>query len=141
MNEQSKFPFALKISMLIVTVMYLLTAVMSYSAWGDNVISPILLNLPQGPASSVATALITIHVMAAIPIFLTTLSLEIERKYKFELSSNEWIYRAVLRIVIVLFITLFAFVIPFFADFMTLLGAITNTVINLHESTTLKLIN
>ncbi|KAI8842477.1 transmembrane amino acid transporter protein-domain-containing protein [Chytridium lagenaria] len=132
MADPSKFPLVLTLSMTIISAMYLFTAVLGYAAYGDRTVSPILNNLPQGPVAKFAIAVITAHVLFAIPVLITTFSLEMERRLGITGKAGrsvaaEGTLRAILRVAIVFAICGFAMAVPFFADFMTLLGAIANT--------------
>ncbi|KAJ3413865.1 Tetratricopeptide repeat protein 25 [Chytridiales sp. JEL 0842] len=131
MSNPSQFPLVLTISMTVISLMYLVTAVVGYAAYGNTTVSPILNNLPAGFVSKFAIAVITAHVLLAIPVLVTTFSLEMERRLKISQPGRsekvEGVSRAVLRIVILTGITVLAMAVPFFADFMTLLGAVANT--------------
>ncbi|KAJ3216418.1 hypothetical protein HDU67_009472 [Dinochytrium kinnereticum] len=132
MTDPSKFPLVLTLSMTIISLMYLTTATLGYAAYGNKTVSPILNNLPPGPVSKFAIAVITGHVLLAIPVLITTFSLEMERRLGISGKAGrsvgtEAVMRAGLRVGIVVGITALAMAVPFFADFMTLLGAIANT--------------
>ncbi|KAJ3117140.1 hypothetical protein HDU96_007803 [Phlyctochytrium bullatum] len=132
MADPSKFPLVLTLSMTIISAMYLSTAVLGYAAYGSTTVSPILNNLPEGPIAKFAIAVITLHVLFAIPVLITTFSLEMERRLGIGKDAAggkaaEGTLRTLLRLAIVFGITGLAMAVPFFADFMTLLGAIANT--------------
>ncbi|KAI8616794.1 transmembrane amino acid transporter protein-domain-containing protein [Chytriomyces sp. MP71] len=132
MAHPQQFPLVLSMSMIIISIMYLVTAILGYASYGNLTDSPILNNLPPGLASNFAVFLITVHVLFAIPILLTTLALEVERRIDMpRLSGNdarqEARVRAALRCGLLLLIVMLAIAIPFFKDFMTLLGAVANT--------------
>ncbi|KAJ3086416.1 hypothetical protein HK102_013179, partial [Quaeritorhiza haematococci] len=80
MTTPQAFPTVLSSAMIVITVMYLATGVVGYGTYGDRAVSPILQNLPPGLASTVATILITAHVILACPLLVTTLSLGLERR-------------------------------------------------------------
>ncbi|KAJ3330746.1 hypothetical protein HDU76_004961 [Blyttiomyces sp. JEL0837] len=105
MRDPSKFPLVLSLSMGIISLMYLVTAVVGYAAYGDKTVSPILNNLPAGFASKFAIAVITAHVLLAIPVLVTTFSLEMERRLKVARPGRseavEGSVRALLRVGIV----------------------------------------
>ncbi|KAI9333564.1 transmembrane amino acid transporter protein-domain-containing protein [Obelidium mucronatum] len=132
MAEPKKFHLVLSLSMVIISVMYLVTAILGYAAYGNLTDSPILNNLPKGFISNFSIFVITLHVLLAIPVVVTTFSLEMERRFDLLKVANgdtkrEDMYRIVLRIGIMAFIVGLAIAIPFFKDFMTLLGAVANT--------------
>ncbi|KAJ3131401.1 hypothetical protein HK100_006395 [Physocladia obscura] len=132
MAEPKKFRIVLSLSMTIISVMYLVTAIIGYAAYGNTTDSPILNNLPPGFISNFSIFVITAHVMLAIPVLVTTFSLDIERRLNLvKLAGGNLLqegrYRIALRCVIIFVIVLLAILVPFFRDFMTLLGAIANT--------------
>ncbi|KAJ3294363.1 hypothetical protein HDU79_011135 [Rhizoclosmatium sp. JEL0117] len=132
MAEPKKFQQVLSLSMIIISIMYLVTAALGYAAYGNLTDSPILNNLPKGFISNFSVFVITLHVLLAIPVVVTTFSLEMERRLDLLKVANgdtqrEDRYRVLLRIVIMGVIVGLAIAIPFFKDFMTLLGAVANT--------------
>ncbi|KAI8803683.1 transmembrane amino acid transporter protein-domain-containing protein [Cladochytrium replicatum] len=65
--KPEQFPLVLSLSMIFITIMYVVTAVLGYGAYGDKTVSPILNNLPSGFVSKFAIGVITAHVLLAIP--------------------------------------------------------------------------
>ncbi|RKP07202.1 transmembrane amino acid transporter protein-domain-containing protein [Thamnocephalis sphaerospora] len=112
---------------------YMVIAIPGYLAYGDQAQSPIFLNLPKGAATTSATILITIHVILAAPILLTSFALDVERSWGIEVKrlgrAKEFIYRAAVRATTVTALTVIAMVVPFFGDFMSLLGAFANCMV------------
>ncbi|KAJ3249123.1 hypothetical protein HDU78_007085 [Chytriomyces hyalinus] len=132
MANPQQFSTVLSMSMVIISVMYLVTAILGYGAYGNLTTSPILNNLPAGFISRFSMFIITAHVLFAIPINLTAFSLDMERQFDFLKRAGgdvqrESVYRFVFRIGIMTLVLVFALGIPFFKDFMTLLGALCNT--------------
>ncbi|KAJ1563146.1 hypothetical protein HK405_012963 [Cladochytrium tenue] len=114
------------------SLMYIVIAAIGYAAYGDATVSPILNNIPPGAMATFSVAVITAHVLAAIPVVVTSFSLEMERRLAIEHrnwpESKVTIARTILRVSIMIGLAGLAMIIPFFADFMTLLGAVANTV-------------
>lgn len=86
----------------------------------------------EGAWSIIANSLITIHVLLAAPILLTSLSMMAEasiaqRSPQFEQGSprNQFLKRGLLRTGIIVLVGLVAAVVPFFGDVMDLLGSLT----------------
>ncbi|KAJ3104819.1 hypothetical protein HK100_003999 [Physocladia obscura] len=132
MADPKKFHVVLSISMVVISVMYLITAILGYAAYGNLTDSPILNNLPKGTIANFSIFVITAHVLLAIPVVVTTFSLEMERKLDLlkiagGSTRREDFYRTILRVGIIGVIVTLAIAIPFFKDFMTLLGAVANT--------------
>ncbi|KAJ3069742.1 hypothetical protein HDU98_007198 [Podochytrium sp. JEL0797] len=132
MAEPQKFKLVLSLSMVIISAMYLVTAVIAYAAYGNLTDSPILNNLPPGLVANSAVFLITLHILFALPILVTSFSLAVERRLDLSSLANghtdrETHFRYALRCGMMVVIVGLAMAIPFFKDFMTLLGALANT--------------
>ncbi|KAI8146984.1 transmembrane amino acid transporter protein-domain-containing protein [Fennellomyces sp. T-0311] len=112
------------------TLLYFMTAIPGYYAYGRDTQSPIYDSLPLGAGRSVATIVMTIHVILAIPIFTTSFSLEFEHFAKVEDDRmgvwGAWLARAAIRTVTMVILVILAVFVPFFSDFMSLLGALAN---------------
>jgi len=111
------------------TILYFLTAIPGYYAFGNLTKSPIYDNL-TGVGQLISIIVMTIHVILAIPIYTTSFSLEFE---KFSNCSEEkygrfgaWVGRAIIRTVTMGILVILACFIPFFDDFMGLIGALAN---------------
>ncbi|KAG0040257.1 hypothetical protein BGZ82_004261 [Podila clonocystis] len=115
---------------LTVTVLYFLCASTGYAVYGHTVKSPIYLNLPAGATRTVSTIIITLHVLLAIPLFMTTFNLQIERALKLDdrgLSKRaEWSYRAIIRTLSMILVATIALFFPYFGQMMSLLGALSD---------------
>ncbi|KAF9583544.1 hypothetical protein BGW38_009207 [Lunasporangiospora selenospora] len=119
--------------MLTVTVLYFMCSISGYAVYGDIVESPIYKNLPGGAVRTVSTIIITIHVLLAIPLFMTTFNLQIEAALKLEsrgLSKKmEWIYRGILRTLSMILVATVALFFPYFGQMMALLGALSDAML------------
>ncbi|KAG0353298.1 hypothetical protein BGZ54_002303 [Gamsiella multidivaricata] len=123
---------ALWLALSLCFVMYIMIAVAGYMAFGSDTRNPILDNLPHGAWSIVAHSLITLHVLLAAPILLTSLAMMIESALEMRSPSfaqgtkiQQFLKRAIPRTIIIVLVALIASVIPFFGDVMDLLGALT----------------
>ena len=135
MKIPGQFESAISISMLLVTLMYVPTAVVGYYVYGDLTVSPILNNLPDNWATIMAYAVITAHVILAYPIPLIAVAGEAEPAIErfAARSTSAWgartitiVTRALYRTLLVGATLVVAIFVPYFAEFMTLLGAICN---------------
>ncbi|KAF9361797.1 hypothetical protein BGX26_011792 [Mortierella sp. AD094] len=112
------------------SILYLATAIPGYLAYGDKAESPILVNLPKDVFTKVGTVLIIIHVILASPILLTSFALEFERLVDITVARRgkvmERAYRTILRLAIVGVVGGIACTVPYFGDFLSLLGALGN---------------
>jgi len=112
------------------SVLYLATAIPGYMAYGSDAKSPILENLPKDTFTKVGTVLIIIHVILAAPILLTSFALEFERLVDVTVARRgkmmERVYRSIIRLILVGICGGIACLVPYFGDFLSLLGALGN---------------
>ncbi|KAF9150692.1 hypothetical protein BG015_007481 [Linnemannia schmuckeri] len=115
---------------LTVTVLYVLCSTTGYAVYGNIVKSPIYLNLPGGATRTISTIIITLHVLLAIPLFMTTFNLQIESALKLESrgfsTKTEWLYRAIIRTLSMILVATIALFFPYFGQMMSLLGALSD---------------
>ncbi|KAF9360914.1 hypothetical protein BGX26_007117 [Mortierella sp. AD094] len=115
---------------LTVTLLYFMCATSGYAVYGDIVKSPIYQNLPGGVTRTISTIIITLHVLLAIPLFLTTFNLQVESALKLESrgfsSRTEFLYRAVIRTLSMVLVATIALFFPYFGQMMSLLGALSD---------------
>ncbi|CAO3701236.1 unnamed protein product [Rhizopus stolonifer] len=110
--------------------LYFMTAVTGYWSFGSATQSPIYNSLPDGTGKLLSMIVMTIHVILAIPIYSVSFSLEFEqfvgcREERFG-SWGAWLVRSVIRsCTMVVFVVLACFI-PFFDDFMGLIGSLGN---------------
>ncbi|CAO3687116.1 unnamed protein product [Rhizopus stolonifer] len=107
-------------------ILYFLTAIPGYYVYGTQVQSPVYDSLPSGAAKSASIIIITIHLLLATPILLTSFALDVEKMLKINHHSFEWLLRLLFRGTLIILITTIAVYVPFFGDFMSLLGAFSN---------------
>jgi amino acid permease len=111
------------------SVLYFLTAVPGYWSYGASTQSPIYASLPEGTGKLVAMIVMTMHVVVAVPIYTTTFSLETQAWLRTEERFGPfgaWAARAAIRTAIMVIVVILAVYIPYFGDFMSLIGALTN---------------
>ncbi|RGB27462.1 transmembrane amino acid transporter protein [Rhizophagus diaphanus] len=130
MKHPSAWPKVLSFATATVTVFYLLVCIPAYATYGDATLSPIYKSLPSGLAVLITVIMITIHILLALPIYQTAFALEIEEYLSINITTlgknREFLYRALTRILTVLFTVCIAITFPYFADVMSLLGALGN---------------
>ncbi|KAI8382385.1 transmembrane amino acid transporter protein-domain-containing protein, partial [Blakeslea trispora] len=112
-------------------IIYFLVAVPGYYVYGTNAQSPIYDSLPSGGPKSASIIIITIHLVLATPILLTSFALDLEKMLKINSEHRsfvvEWVMRLLLRGSLIVAIAVIAIFVPFFGDFMSLLGAFSNS--------------
>ncbi|KAL1924326.1 uncharacterized protein VTP21DRAFT_7361 [Calcarisporiella thermophila] len=110
-----------------VTLLYLLVGIPAYYVFGQNTVSPIYNNLPHEAPRTVAIIFITVHVLLATPLYLTSFALEIEKMFKIDLvhrsAKMEFLLRAAVRITTIGVCAVIAVVVPYFDNVMSLLGS------------------
>ncbi|KAF9997393.1 hypothetical protein BGZ80_009151 [Entomortierella chlamydospora] len=112
------------------SVLYIATAIPGYITYGTEAKSPILSNLPDDVVTKIGTIVIIVHVILAAPILLTSFALEFERLIGITVERRgkvmERVYRTLLRLAVVGVCGAIACTVPFFGDFLSLLGALGN---------------
>ncbi|KAG2188699.1 hypothetical protein INT44_003838 [Umbelopsis vinacea] len=110
--------------------LYFMTAVPGYYVYGVETLSPIYENLPEGAAKMTAMIVITIHVILAAPILITSFALDMEYMLGITVEQRgktlEFVFRSINRLIILAFVTVVACVVPYFSDIMSLVGSFSN---------------
>ncbi|KAG0735971.1 hypothetical protein G6F57_007727 [Rhizopus arrhizus] len=130
LKKPHQWKYALAAGMSACTVLYMLTAIPGYWSYGRGTLSPVYNSLPDGAGKMCAMIVMTIHVILAIPIYTTSFSLEME---KWMMVTDErlgkvkaWFVRAIIRTFCMAILVVLAMFVPYFDDFMSLIGALSN---------------
>jgi amino acid permease len=111
-------------------VLYIVTAVTGYLVYGSDVASPVYNSIPAGVAQTLSIVLITIHVIMAVPILVTSFSLDLEEMFDITVERlgrvREFLIRAAIRLSTMCVIGVIACTVPHFDALMSLLGAFAN---------------
>lgn len=130
MKDKRAWNKIILLGVLTVTVLYVLCSTTGYAVYGNAVLSPIYKNLPGGATRSISTIIITLHVLLAIPLFMTTFNLQVEAALKLESrglsTKTEWVYRAIIRTLSMILVATIALFFPYFEEMMSLLGALSD---------------
>ncbi|ORX84518.1 hypothetical protein K493DRAFT_387366 [Basidiobolus meristosporus CBS 931.73] len=133
MSNRKDWPKVLKKALITVFLMYFVTAFVGYYVYGDKVESPILKTLPDGYCLTFAIVVITAHVLLTNPILLASLALEVEHLMKIDRihmsGGQELLSRVAFRTILLSSSALVAVILPYFAEVITLLGAISNSML------------
>lgn len=125
MREPHKFDSAVNLAYALVLAIYLPLATVGYAVYGDAVFSPILCSLPRhGWVQKGAKSLITIHVLLTYPVLMTLFLSTTEQAIGLEPGVGHVLKRTLLRAACVSATALIAVAVPYFADVMSLLGAV-----------------
>ncbi|CAO3693063.1 unnamed protein product [Rhizopus stolonifer] len=109
MKTPAHWPRAVAGGLSTCAVLYFLSAVPGYYVYGDLAQSPIYSSISDGAPKIVAIAIMTFHVLTAAPLLV-----------------KEFLIRAVLRILAIVFVGVIGAVVPHFDDLMSLIGAFAN---------------
>ncbi|KAI0217309.1 hypothetical protein L0F63_002593 [Massospora cicadina] len=133
MRHPGRWPQVLALALTSVSVLYLTMGTVGYAVYGNSVKSPILDSLSKGIASDFAFIIITLHLIAAAPLPLTSFSTEIEHQLRIDdthlSKAMQVVVRIGMRTLIVTLLALVAAFLPYFGELMALVGAISNLVL------------
>ncbi|CAG8587064.1 5434_t:CDS:2 [Diversispora eburnea] len=133
MKNPQAWPKVISLATFTVTIMYFLIGIPSYLTYGQNSLSPIYFNLPIGFSVTISIIMITAHVLLALPIYQTAFAIELENYLGITVEnlgkSRELIWRIIIRTIITISMIYCAINLPYFSDFMALLGAMGNGVL------------
>ncbi|ORY05423.1 hypothetical protein K493DRAFT_204436 [Basidiobolus meristosporus CBS 931.73] len=133
MKRPKDWPKVLLYGSITCCVIYLCAGIFGYYVYGQSSQSPIFLSLPEGALNTTSTIAITLHVLLAAPIMLTSFSMELEGYFKISTSyrsrTRSFTYRLALRTAILIILTIIAMFVKDFGAFMSLVGAISNTMV------------
>ena len=134
MAKPQNFGSVLNKSYVLLTVMYLGCAIAGYAAFGDHVYSPVLCNMPREGSlavlGQVTKLAVAAHVMSAYPVLMNTAVTELESKMGIDGESKTHLaLRTAFRAACVAATTTVAMFVPYFADFMSFVGAACLTMV------------
>ncbi|KAI9274640.1 transmembrane amino acid transporter protein-domain-containing protein [Phascolomyces articulosus] len=133
MKKPKQWPWVAAAGLGTCAAMYFMTAVPGYYIYGDQVESPIYNSIPKGVPYIIAVVLMTIHVLMAAPILVTSFALDIEDMLNVTVKRfgkiGEFFVRAALRIFIIVVVGVLACTVPHFDLLMSLIGSFANCVL------------
>lgn len=110
--------------------LYFLTAIPGYYIYGTTVESPVYNSIPEGGAKIASIVIITVHVLMAAPILMTSFSLDLEKLFGISSFNHSRVMvvvlRFILRLTMLVIVAVIAAFVPFFGDILSLLGAFSN---------------
>ncbi|KAI7897134.1 transmembrane amino acid transporter protein-domain-containing protein [Mucor mucedo] len=134
MKTPQRWSKVLLVATCVISIMYFTMGLVCYLVFGSHVESPIYKSLPIGSSQNVAMIVITIHVLLVIPFYLYVFTTRIESwlridedeesKDEEEERHQRKLMRIILRLGQVVACGVIAMFIPFFSDFMNLVGTI-----------------
>lgn len=130
MKKPSQWPKAVAGGLSTCAVLYFLSAVPGYYIYGDQAQSPIYSSISDGVPKIIAIVIMTLHVLTAAPILLTSFALDVEEMLNVTVKRfgkiNEFLIRASIRILVMVVVGVIGAVVPHFDDLMALIGAFAN---------------
>ncbi|CAG8485837.1 6020_t:CDS:2 [Diversispora eburnea] len=134
LKEPNAWTEILRFAIFSVTIMYLIIGIPAYLTYGETLRSPVYIGLQPGFPITISIIMITIHILLALPVYLTVFSVEIENYLGFDTKNlskiRQHILRILLRIIIMIFTVYIAVNVPYFSDLMQLFGATGNGVLS-----------
>ncbi|KAL9554381.1 hypothetical protein MBANPS3_002826 [Mucor bainieri] len=130
MKKPKDWPKVVAAGLSTCAALYFLSAVPGYLVYGDTVKSPVYESISDGVPKIIAIVVMTFHVLTATPILLTSFALDVEEMLNVTVERfgkvKEFLIRASLRILTVVFVGVIGAVIPHFDDLMSLIGSFAN---------------
>ena len=122
-SSKNRFLSIINVAFFVLVALYLPTAIFGYWAFGDRVYSPILCNFPHSAVIPIiAKVIVAIHCLSAYPILINVVFNELESSV-FPPLRFQFLPRSLLRALIIGCTGTVAYFVPYFAAFMTLVGA------------------
>ncbi|SAL95692.1 hypothetical protein [Absidia glauca] len=78
MSQPRHWSKVMLVATIIITLMYVVLGFVCYLVYGNNVLNPVFLNIPNGYARNIAMIVATIHVLLASPVYLYVFTIRIE---------------------------------------------------------------
>ncbi|KAG2190251.1 hypothetical protein INT46_006926 [Mucor plumbeus] len=132
MRNRKDWNKVITIGLTFCVVLYFLAAVPGYYVYGSASLSPIYESLSdtnKGPKFA-SIIIITIHLILTTPLLLMSFAIDVEKMLKIDPEHKsffvEWTLRFIFRGALIVLIAAIAIFVPFFGDFMSLLGAFSN---------------
>lgn len=130
MKKPKQWPKVVAAGLTTCAALYFLTAIPGYLVYGDKVVSPVYNSISPGVPKIIAIVVMTFHVITATPILLTSFALDVEEMLNVTVERfgkvKEFLIRACIRILTIVFVGVIGAVIPHFDDLMALIGAFAN---------------
>lgn len=130
MKKPNRWPWVAAAGLGTCAALYFLTAVPGYYIYGTTVKNPVYNSIPEGVPQIIAIVLMTVHVLMAVPILVTSFSLDVEEMLDITVERlgkwREFFIRAAMRIVIMCVVGVLACTVPHFDLLMSLIGSFAN---------------
>ncbi|KAI7887309.1 hypothetical protein K492DRAFT_154895 [Lichtheimia hyalospora FSU 10163] len=130
MKKPNRWPWVAAAGLGTCAALYFLTAVPGYYIYGTDVQNPVYNSIPEGVPQIIAIVLMTIHVLMAVPILVTSFSLDVEEMLDITVERlgkwREFFIRAAMRVVIMCVVGVLACTVPHFDLLMSLIGSFAN---------------
>ncbi|KAI8388639.1 transmembrane amino acid transporter protein-domain-containing protein [Radiomyces spectabilis] len=130
MKKPKQWPKVVAAGLSVCALMYFLSAVPGYYIYGTDVKSPVYNSIPDGVPKIICLVLMTVHVITAAPILVTSFALDVEEMLNITVDRFgriwEFVLRAMLRLTVMVVIGVVACKAPYFGDLMSLIGAFAN---------------
>ncbi|KAI9259557.1 transmembrane amino acid transporter protein-domain-containing protein [Phascolomyces articulosus] len=128
MKRPQKWPLVCHTGLALCAVVYFLIAIPGYYVYGEAATNPIYNSIPVGPGRTICIIMITINVLANVPIFVGSFAFDMEVVMGITVEKlgkrKEFIFRAIWRIFLMVCCGIVACLVPHFDPLQSLFGAI-----------------
>lgn len=130
MKKPNHWPKVVAAALSSCAALYFLSAVPGYYVYGDQVTSPVYNSISDGVPKIIAIVVMTLHVLTAAPILLTSFALDVEEMLGVTVERygkvKEFFIRAAIRITTMVVVGVIGGAVPHFDDLMSLIGSFSN---------------
>lgn len=127
MKEPRKFGKSLVLGYMIVLLMYLPSSVAAYFIYGKKVEANVLNAVPNGPAATIVSVLMTVHLLLGIVIVINPLSQELD--HLFHIPQHFTWRRMLSRSTVMATVMFVAVSVPHFSSILSLVGGSTISIL------------
>jgi amino acid permease len=130
MKKPNHWPKVVAAALSSCAALYFLSAVPGYYVYGNQVQSPVYNSISDGVPKIIAIVVMTVHVLTAAPILLTSFALDVEEMLGISVERfgrvKEFFLRATVRILTMVIVGVIGGAVPHFDDLMSLIGSFSN---------------
>lgn len=127
MRRPRSWPITVITAVTTCAMLYIAISIPGYYVYGEDVSNPLYNSLPEGAVKLVVIVLVTTNILVSVPIFLMSFTLDVEFMANITVARlgkwREFVFRAIIRISIMVFCTVVGCVVPYFDLLMSLFGA------------------
>ncbi|KAI9259555.1 transmembrane amino acid transporter protein-domain-containing protein [Phascolomyces articulosus] len=127
MKRPERWPIVAMSGITSCALLYIMIAIPGYLIYGETAQNPIYNSIPHGVGRIIAIAMVTVNLTVSTPIFAGSYVLDCENMMNITVEKlgkkKEFLFRAIWRTFIMVFMTVIACTVPHFSPLMSLFGA------------------